>query len=337
MSTLTVLDVGHGSCSVISSEGKTVVLDAANRTHLLCYLESKGIRQIDLIVISHTDLDHVGGLLNILSSPDLVVKRLVINPDGQKKSKIWGDIRALVDGVVARGELDLVMSVVGGKKYEWADITDGLSLEVISPSTAMAMSGPGLRLPEGQNVITGNSASIVLRVVFNNIPVVLVTADMDSISLSEIQRCEIPVKSDFLIFPHHGGLPGNADPVKFTQELIAMVEPKSVIFSNGRGLHGTPKAEIIKIIKENVPSPYIACTQLSLNCCAKPMVRDDFKPVNYSAGAMDDAFCAGTIEIDLINRVSNEIALEAHISFISGLPSSLCGQRKLIAVTNLND
>jgi competence protein ComEC len=335
MSTLTVLDVGHGSCSVISSEGKTVVVDAANRTHLLCYLESKGIKQIDLIVISHTDLDHVGGLINVLSSPDLVVKRLVINPDGQKKSKIWGDIRALVDGVVERGELDLVMSVVAGKQYEWADVNESLCLEVVSPSTLMAMSGPGLRLPDGQNVITGNSASIVVRVIFNGTPVVLVTADMDMISLSEMQRCNVPVKADFLIFPHHGGLPGNADPAKFTEELIAMVEPKSVIFSNGRGLHGTPKSEIISIIKKCAPTPYIACTQLSLNCCAKPMARDDFKPTNYSAGVLDDAFCAGTIEIDLINRTSNQADLEAHVSFTRGLPNSLCGKEQLIFTTGV--
>ncbi len=324
MSKLTVLDVGHGSCAVLSSQDVTVVVDAANRTHLLCYLELNLITVIDLIVISHTDLDHVGGLINILCSPEILVKRLVINPDSQKKSKIWGDIRALIDDKVGAGELDLVMSVHSGKAYDWTMISEHLKLEVISPTVRMALGGPGLRLPAGTQKVTSNSASIVVRVVYNGNPVALITGDMDMIALAEIQRLGTPINAQNLVFPHHGGMPGNADPIDFTRSLMNMVSPEFVLFSNGRGLHGTPKLEIIQEIMAASPSSYIACTQLSENCCDAPLAREDYIPLIYSAGADDGSFCAGTVQIDLASGRPNEEGHAAHAVFTRGLPRRLC-------------
>ncbi|WP_346399049.1 ComEC/Rec2 family competence protein [Pseudomonas syringae] len=326
MSKLTVLDVGHGNCAVLSSEDINVVVDAANRTHLLCYLELNSITVIDLIVISHTDLDHVGGLINVLCSPEVVVKRLVINPDSQKKSKIWGDIRALIDDKVMSGALDLIMSVHSGKTYGWAVISESLKLEVISPTVTMALGGPGLRLPAGSQKVTSNSASIVIRVIYNNKPVALITGDMDMIALSEIRRLGTSIKAQNLVFPHHGGMPGNADPIEFTRSLMDMVCPEFVLFSNGRGLHGTPKLEIIQTIRAVSPAPYIACTQLSENCCEAPLAREDYIPLIYSAGADDDSFCAGTVQIDLDTGLPNQEGHAAHSVFTGGLPKRLCGR-----------
>lgn len=323
-STLAVLDVGHGSSSVLMSDGRTVVIDTADRTHLLHYLECKGIQEIDVVIISHTDSDHVGGLINILANPKYVVKHLVLNCDSKKQSKLWGDVRTLVDDLMQRGALTVTMGVSANQAYGWANVSDEVTIEIVSPTPLMTLTGAGSALPKGSKVLTSNSVSIVARVVFKGSPVALITADMDRLALDEIVRSECPVESKYLVFPHHGGLPGGDDPAEFTKDLLSVVKPESIIFSNGRGRHGTPRVEIISAVKACLPTVKIACTQLSVKCCEKPMSRDDFKPFVYSAGAGSHSFCAGTIEIDLETGLADNRLLQAHSNFVSGLPSSLC-------------
>jgi competence protein ComEC len=323
-STLSVLDVGHGSSSVLMSCGKTVVIDTADRTHLLHYLECKGIEEIDMIIISHTDSDHIGGLINILANPKYVIKHLVLNCDSKKQSKLWGDVRTLVDDLMSRGAITVTMGVSASQAYGWANVSDEVSIEIVSPTPLMALTGAGSALPKSAKALTSNSISIVARILFKGSPVALVTADMDRLALDEILRSECAVESKYLVFPHHGGLPGGDDPAKFTEDLLSVVKPDAVIFSNGRGRHGTPRAEIIEAIKICLPTVKIACTQLAVKCCEKPLSRDDFKPFVYSAGAGSHSFCAGTIEIDLETGLADNRMLQAHSSFVSGLPSSLC-------------
>lgn len=323
-STLAVLDVGHGSSCVLTSCGTTVVIDTADRTHLLHYLECKGIEEIEMIIISHTDSDHVGGLINILANPKYVVKHLVLNCDSQKQSKLWGDVRTLVDDLMGRGAISVTMGVSANQVYGWTRVSDEVSIEIVSPSPLMALTGAGSALPKATKTLTSNSVSIVARIVFKGVPIALVTADMDRLALDEVIRSECAVDSKYLIFPHHGGLPGTDDPVKFTSDLLSVVKPDAIIFSNGRGRHGTPRAEIIDAVRLSLPSVKIACTQLSVKCCEKPLSRDDYRPYVYSAGAESHSFCAGTVEIDLETGLADKRMLQAHANFVSGLPSSLC-------------
>lgn len=74
---LYALDVGQGSALVLRTAGQVMVYDtgvryspdadAAQRS-LLPFLRAKGIRKIDVLVVSHGDLDHVGGLRSVLEA-----------------------------------------------------------------------------------------------------------------------------------------------------------------------------------------------------------------------------------------------------------------------------
>ncbi len=68
--TLTAVDVGQGLSAVIETANHVLVFDtgarwqggsAAARVSLLPYLRSRGIRRIDLLLVSHDDMDHAGG------------------------------------------------------------------------------------------------------------------------------------------------------------------------------------------------------------------------------------------------------------------------------------
>lgn len=74
---LHALDVGQGSALVLQTATHVLVYDtgvryspdadAAQRA-LLPFLRAKGIRSIDVLVVSHGDLDHVGGLRSVLEA-----------------------------------------------------------------------------------------------------------------------------------------------------------------------------------------------------------------------------------------------------------------------------
>jgi beta-lactamase superfamily II metal-dependent hydrolase len=80
------LDVGHGDCSVVSFSGKgrtrCIVIDGGDEggmgvkflttndfgaaQRLDAYLKLRGIRYIDLLIATHIDADHIGGLVTFL-------------------------------------------------------------------------------------------------------------------------------------------------------------------------------------------------------------------------------------------------------------------------------
>jgi competence protein ComEC len=327
MATLTIIDVGHGNSAVLSDAGKVVIVDTAGKTHLQRFLDQSKLTQIDLVIISHTDADHLAGLINLLSDPKYVVKKLVINPDSIKGSALWEDVRYLVDEKIRQDHLELEHGVSSCASYGWCDVTSDLHLEVISPSPAMALSGAGQRLPKDGRKLTSNSVSIVLRVVYKKEPVALLTGDMDRIALDQIIKYSVEVKSKFLVFPHHGGLPGEGSAAEFTSDLLEVAQPETIIFSNGRLKFRNPNPEIIQASLRLIPHINILCTQLSKSCCETQTPRVDYQPSGYSAGLEDHLICAGTVEIDLNTRELCQTTMMAHKTFVGGLPNSLCGNR----------
>ena len=74
---LHVLDVGQGLAAVIETRRHVLVFDtgpgwrgggAAARVSLLPFLRARGIRRIDLLVVSHADLDHSGGTRTLVDA-----------------------------------------------------------------------------------------------------------------------------------------------------------------------------------------------------------------------------------------------------------------------------
>ncbi|WP_236203491.1 ComEC/Rec2 family competence protein [Pseudomonas protegens] len=327
MASLTVLDVGHGNSTILSDEGKVVLIDTADRTRIQGYLQKKGIRDIELVIISHSDQDHIGGLINLLSSEEYNVRRLVINSDSIKDSALWEDVRYLVDEREREGALEVDIAVGPPKKNEWAQVTEGLFLEIVSPSRAMLLSGAGQSMPKDDRKLTSNSVSVVVRVVYRSNPVALVTGDMDRIALDVIAENALDISAKYLIFPHHGGLPGDGDAGGFTSDLLSRVKPSSIIFSNGRTKYNNPAPLIVGAAIEVNPSIDILCTQLSKACCEENP-RKTFEPYVYSLGADTGASCVGSVEIDLDTLEFHSATRQVHKDFVKTLPGSLCSKRR---------
>jgi competence protein ComEC len=146
---LSVLDVGHGLATVVRTENRVIVFDtgpgwrgggSAARVTVTPFLRSLGVRTIDLVVVSHADADHAGGLEELRRTFD--VRRVI------------GDLQ------LRQGSAD--GPCVAGQSWKW----DGVGFSVLHPrggeaygdndrSCALAIRGPGgsallLADPEGR-------------------------------------------------------------------------------------------------------------------------------------------------------------------------------------------
>lgn len=321
---LWVLDVGHGNCAVLRGPRDAVVFDAGIGSTLLEFLEEQHIERIDSIIISHADMDHIGGLLAILSQ-NVVVETVYMNPDATKKTDIWKDLRVIVADMKARGIPTRILTSLTtdtGIPLRQPE----LNIEVLSPAPAIAMSGTGGTDLKGRT-LTSNSMSAVVRINLKKDHAIMLAGDIDGVGLESLLEGRNSLKTRILVFPHHGGFPANADPEGFSKRLCETVDPEVVIFSIGRGKHGTPRPEIVAAVKSVCPGTHIACTQLSMNCATQlPSRTPDHLSNAYAQGRHKGECCTGTIRLVFTETgLEYQPPLKAHFAFVVACaPTALC-------------
>jgi beta-lactamase superfamily II metal-dependent hydrolase len=314
MTSVILLDVGHGSCTIVRNGEATAVIDCPTGALLLHTLQDMKINTIAVAIISHADNDHIAGIVSLLTSDWVRVERVYVNPDSRKRTKIWHAFRAVVERAERRGACRVVtsLSTTTPGTIEVGDTT----ITVVSPSAALALTGVGGETLGGQTV-TANTLSGVLRVnLGSGGNGVLLAGDMDEISLDDAIAAGAELSANVLVFPHHGGRPGSADPTAFAMKLLDAVKPQSVIFSNGRGRHDNPRPEIIGPARERGCA--IACTQLSERCHATTVEASDHLEPIRAHGRSAGACCAGSVTLTLAPAAARVPgADEQHQSFIT--------------------
>ncbi len=73
-----IIDVGQGDSIFIQSpDGKTMLIDGGEKNNLAeKYLASLGLQSLDVVIATHTHLDHIGGLVGIVKKYD--VKQVIM-------------------------------------------------------------------------------------------------------------------------------------------------------------------------------------------------------------------------------------------------------------------
>jgi len=68
------LDVGQGDCTLIKSGDSYMLIDAGDNskgTLIQNYLQKRGIKKLDYLVLTHPDADHIGGAPVIVTKFDI--------------------------------------------------------------------------------------------------------------------------------------------------------------------------------------------------------------------------------------------------------------------------
>jgi len=190
-----LLDVGQGMSAVIRTHRSVLVYDAgpayrsggdAGLSVVVPYLRHVGVRRIDRIMISHSDMDHAGGLVSLLSAV----------PAGHVSS---GDPL-----VPAPGE-QRVSRCRAGDWWTW----EGVVFRVLHP--------------RADATYTRNDASCVLLIEAGRTRVLLAGDIEAGVETELVQSRELPTV-DITTVPHHGSRTSSITPyVRALDARVALI------------------------------------------------------------------------------------------------------------------
>lgn len=219
--TVTAIDVGQGDAFLVESPGARMLVDAGGDDTAARWLAANGRARLDLIVVTHPHLDHVGGVPDVLrrSRVDAVWYRPLPTdlPQAAEVLDVAVDLGVPVRAPVA-GDLavvgDLIVEVLGpppGRPYRW--------------------SGSEL-----------NDSSIVLRVTWQDRRVLL-TGDVEHAAQSHLLEAPDRLAAELVTVPHHGAATSDPD---FLAALGARV---AVIGVGADNRHGHPHPDTLATLE----------------------------------------------------------------------------------------
>jgi competence protein ComEC len=215
--TVTFLDVGEGSATLIQAPGAGTVLVDAGPEPLAGALWRHGVRTIDLLVLSHGHADHVGGLRDLIGGLPITTALLPRPPTPDAKlDELASDLQA-----------------AGTKVLRCAAPTTarcgGFSLCVL-PTRAAGTTGN-----QGEN---DNALVVVVECAAGS---VLLPGDAEASALDplDVGPCEV------VAAPHHGSDDG------FSRTLLAELQPELAVISVGAGnRYGHPAPDTLALLAE---------------------------------------------------------------------------------------
>lgn len=208
------INVSEGDAALIrDGSGFDVLVDgglSSMGVTVDAFLHSEGLTDLDVIVASHADADHIGGLINVLNDATIAVGQVVYN--GYPGSTFtWNNFVAAVN---ARG---LALTPLQfPQELTWG----GMKVYVLNP-------------PAGLGNPDTNDASLVLRVDYGSVRY-LFTGDIGASIESTVVARQTPVASDVLKVPHHGSAYSSSPP------FLAAVQPHDSVISVGPNSYGHP-------------------------------------------------------------------------------------------------
>ncbi|MEG3853171.1 MBL fold metallo-hydrolase [Microcoleus sp. Z1_C4] len=319
---LIILDVGHGNCTLIRDANDLIVIDCPPGGTLAETLENLSIKEILHILISHSDADHIGGIIDLLSNKDIKIHNVHLNPDAIKESNIWRVLRIALKDAGQRGTK--VSSELTTTKTGSLNI-GSVNIEVLAPTPELILGGAGGTDLQGRR-LTSNSISAVIGIVHDSHRVAILAADIDNVGFDNLIQDPKSFSADILIFPHHGGRSGGGDSKTFAQQVCSFIQPKLIIFSIDRNrFSNNPRAEIIEGLRSSVPDAHILCTQLSQQCAASvPSSKPTHLNILPARGFISNSCCGGTIVIKIDGSRTTYPEITLHKEFVDQVTSPIC-------------
>lgn len=228
------IDVGQGDASlIITPQNKTILIDGGGssssdfdigKSTLIPYILDRGFTNIDIVIISHFDSDHVGGILTLLE--ELKVGKVYIPKQIEKCSNYQKFLEIVNEKKIK------VYEVIAGNRIH---IEKNLYLDIIWPTDEQITT----------NVLNNNAT--VCNLHYKNFSM-LFTGDIEEIAEKEILKIYYSnsnfLKADVLKVGHHGSKTSSIS------EFIHAVNPEMAIIGVGKNnSFGHPNEDVLERLK----------------------------------------------------------------------------------------
>jgi len=189
---ITCLDVGHGQAILAQLPGQSNILFDAGSLHrsdigtriVAPFLDWKGISNIDAIIISHNDIDHINGIPEVIEH--CKVGAVYANDAFFDKTDQWGTAKFLQERLAERGfkvkrlDKDLDLNSRAGIRTLW----------------------PNEQMHDGK-ALSDNDKSLVSLIEFAGTRILL-CSDIENFAQRELLRLYPDLDAEIVVVPHHG-------------------------------------------------------------------------------------------------------------------------------------
>jgi len=223
------LNVGQGDASFIeSSNGTQVLIDGGRDASVLQELPKvmgNFDRTIDLVVATHPDLDHIGGLVHVLERYEV---KAILMTDNVNDTPAY---TAFLEAVKQEGA-----PVLMARRGQIYDLGSGQS-----GSTTLTILFPDRPVRD----LESNTSSIILRLSYGQADFLFTGDSPQSIEMYLVSLPDSVLQSEVLKAGHHGSRTSTA------AAFAAAVRPAYAIISAGKDNdYGHPHKEVIDILRE---------------------------------------------------------------------------------------
>lgn len=212
--TVAVMDVGQGmSIVVLAPDGTSMVVDAGRsgdriENIVIPYLRENGVTEIDYLVMTHPDQDHIGGMPRLL---DQMPVRNFVDPAIPTTNQTYGHTLERV--------LEYDVNPILARAGNSLDLGPGISADILWPREPFL-------IDEGEP--TTNDNSTVIQVTMGDVSF-LITGDIEAAAEGIIveSMTNDELQSDVLIVAHHGSNSSS------TAEFLDTVSPSVAVIPVG--------------------------------------------------------------------------------------------------------
>lgn len=237
------LDVGQGDAAIVRLPDRRTILIDGGIQHVYFdekrrrrvdydvgeriiepYLDANSIRQLDMVVLTHPDLDHGGGLGHILRNfrvnHILGITDMALDSETHKRLRNIAEARDIPFSYRYKSEIDMTSDV----KLDLLHPIDEASTNLLDDNK--------------------NDDSLVLKLSYGEVDI-LFTGDIEAEGETRLIMSGQDLRSEVLKVPHHGSRSSSSE------RFLDMVQPRYAVFSLGKdNRYQLPHLEVITRYQE---------------------------------------------------------------------------------------
>ncbi len=252
------LDVGQGDCTIAvdhaARAGLMIDCPAGKARRALGELAAQSAERLDLVVVTHSDLDHLGGIFPVVTKFPTATIRLneaaVLPAQPDEKKRLKAALRA-ISGLRYRN-----VELEDARRGD-AGAVGNITWRVLTPTKAQLLHAQGIANP--------NHASVVIRLEVGDNRF-LIAGDADAASWRRVIDDGQDVRAHVFLFPHHGAELAATQDGAGAEEVLEAVGADVVVLSFGvPNSYGHPHTATLDLIAARTQKMQLTTARFQVN------------------------------------------------------------------------